>query len=393
MLLSESDRVRKKTVAKSFFLIMLTEIFIGGAGRVFAFGSITLRMIFFVSAIIYTAILLTSYVKFNSLAIKLTLVFIPVTLLGILVGMINHTDPSNLVENVLMHSFFFTFPFFSQFIKTEHDVDRIIKIFKRSALFLAVIYLLFLVALITKLIPFAIAYKVLTNPEIAFRGDSALFYKGFLFMCCGVFFYGIGKNTISKYLGWLIILAAVIATLVRGFVVSLVGCYVFYLSFIKNIIWGLIFIAAIFIAFPFVLNYYKTALGDRSSSDQIRIVQIQQVAERTTPMSFIIGTGYGAGVPVRSNHFEINYLELFYKQGIIGLMFWFGLLAIVVYKFYKAKRVGNGKKGVPFLLSCLFLYIQSASNPFLTNSMGMTILFISILSLDVLSVNIKKVYV
>ncbi len=385
MPLSGLNNSKRGTLASAFFVIMLTEIFIGGAGRIFVLGSITARMIFFVIAIIYSFLLLVNYARFNALAVNLTLIYIILTVLAVITGVVNRTDPGNMVENVLMSSFFLTFPFFSLFIKTEADIDRVTNLFKKCALFLAVSYLLLIAVLLLKIIPFTVLYVFLSNPEFAFRSQSAFFYKGFLFMACGLFFYSSSKGGMSKYFCSFVILGATVATFVRGFIVSIAGCYLFYLTFVKNILWGLVFSVSLFLALPLVLDYYKSILSDRTSADQIRVTQFQEVMERTNPLSAVIGAGYGAGVPVRSNHFEINFLEIFYKQGLVGLFFWLTLLAIVIYKFFKARRKGYTQKALPFLLSCLFLYLQSASNPFLTNSMGMTIVFISILSLDILS--------
>ena len=127
------------------------------------------------------------------------------------------------------------------------------------------------------------------------------------------------------------------------------------------------------------------ALGDKSASDSIRIVQIQQVFERINPLSFFIGHGFGVGVPIRPHHMEITYLEIFHKQGILGLAFWFLIPTYIGLKYYnyriyrKEKAATNPIDVRPFLFGVCFLYLQSLFNPYLTNSMGMTFLFIALI--------------
>jgi hypothetical protein len=377
---------KKFNPIKLFFWIALFEIMIGGAGRVFAFGGLTLRMVFFVIIIASTLLLFfLNKAKTNKLVMYITVLYIFITLIAVFIGFVNSADKNFLIENVLMSSFFLTFPFFSMMIKSERDVQLVVKLLKASSLILAILYFLFLTILFLSIIPFDVLYeKVASNPEFAFRGNSALFYKGFFFMCCGFFFYINGKSK-WNYLCAFVVIAAIFLTFIRGFAVAIISSYIIYLSFIKNIFWGILFSLLIIGLFPIVADYYGSVLGDRSESDQIRVMQLNQVKASITPFSFIMGMGYGNGIAVRPNHFEINFLEIFYKQGIIGLFFWMFLLGVITYKFFQVKNIGRSKEGAPFLLATFFLYIQSMSNPFLSNSIGMTFIFISYLCLDILS--------
>jgi hypothetical protein len=109
-----------------------------------------------------------------------------------------------------------------------------------------------------------------------------------------------------------------------------------------------------------------------------------------TPISVVIGHGFGEGVPIRDNHFEINYLEIFHKQGFIGLVFWFSLMFYIGWLYLNCKRLGYEKKARPFFLAALFVYIQSATNPYLTNSIGLNMIMISIVSLNIYINNARE---
>ena len=86
----------------------------------------------------------------------------------------------------------------------------------------------------------------------------------------------------------------------------------------------------------------------------------------------------------RPIHMEITYLEVFHKQGVLGLLFWLMLFAIIVQMYYRACRNGYRKIALPFFLSALFVFILTTTNPYLNNPIGMSMVLISIAVLNVL---------
>jgi len=97
----------------------------------------------------------------------------------------------------------------------------------------------------------------------------------------------------------------------------------------------------------------------------------------------LIGKGFGAPIGDR-NRIEINYVEIFYKQGLLGLLIW---LALFAYSFllYSKLPPENRQFGAAFLLSGFFVAVATASNTFLTGSIGMAVVFIAVVSLSILS--------
>jgi len=134
---------------------------------------------------------------------------------------------------------------------------------------------------------------------------------------------------------------------------------------------------------------FESVSFNREESDRIREMQLQQVKDAVSPVSFIVGHGFGDGVRVRKNHMEINYLEIFHKQGIIGIAFWLYMLAYIIINYINVKKLqpGNEPLARSFLLATFFVYIESITNPFLTNSIGLNIIMISIVCLNVLKRN------
>ena len=119
-------------------------------------------------------------------------------------------------------------------------------------------------------------------------------------------------------------------------------------------------------------------LGDKSDSDSVRYTQMDQVISSVNPISLIIGHGFGVGVPIRKIHMELSFLEIFHKQGIIGLIFWFGLFIHIFIMYINIKIKKYKDIALPFLLSVIFVLLQSTTNPYMNNPIGLTMILITI---------------
>ncbi|MCZ6520041.1 MAG: hypothetical protein O6848_00915, partial [Bacteroidetes bacterium] len=126
-------------------------------------------------------------------------------------------------------------------------------------------------------------------------------------------------------------------------------------------------------------------LGDKNWSDIIRRRQIQQVIERISIPSFFIGHGFGMGIPVRKIHMEIAYLEIFHKQGLFGLVFWLILFFVIIHHYRQAVLNQQGAAALPFFMGALFIFIQSVTNQYINNPIGLTMVLVALAVLKVLS--------
>ena len=365
-----------------FVWVLLFEVMVGGAGRLFEFNGFTLRMVFFIIAFLIQILLyFKASVKTKKIFLFFEIAFFLLTCLGLIIGFIENNNRDNIIENIKYSLFFIILPFLSYFIKSTNDVKHICNMFKLASIVIALIYLSFLVFVFTGYIKFSDLEILSNNTEFALRGNTAFFYKGFIFMCVGFFFLVNSSNKISAFI---VILPAIILTFTRGFLISLILTYILYYLFKKKT-YSILIITLSILLFSYAKGFYEDNLGDKSESDQIRIEQFNEVYSKTNFVNIIFGHGLGSGTTIRDNHFEITYLEIFYKQGLLGLLFWLSILAFILYYYYKSYLIGNEKYALPFLLSTLFLYIQSFTNPFLINSLGITILMLSMISLNVLS--------
>lgn len=303
--------------------------------------------------------------------------------IGTTMGIINYGKDDRIVENILIQSFLLLLPFYSFFINNENDVDSVVRIIKFSSLLMSVVYLIVLLLIMNGTINFSTLYEMIIESDDFFaRGESGFWYKGFLYLCIGLFFFEIENNLIRKRLKQLLIVVAVYFTFSRGFVIALFITLAIHQLFFKNPLKSLVILALAFAAITMFGKYYEEASFDRYESDMIRRVQLQQVASEITPLSIVMGHGFGKGVAIRENHMEINYLEIFHKQGVLGLCFWLMLLVYITVLYVNCKNYGYEKKARPFFQATLFIYLQSATNPHLTNSIGLNMIILSIVCLN-----------
>jgi hypothetical protein len=369
-----------------FFVYFLLEVFLGGSGGLLKYDTISLRKVNFVIALGLSALLYFFRKKINTEIIWITFIFLALLFFHSLVGFINYSNYPGIYENFFMQSFFLVLPFYALFIRQKKDVELIIKLMRFASVFLAAGYLILFSLLVSGAVSYVSVYTVLMQSDEFLGRGIGFWYKGFLYMCIGIFFFGSLKNSWVKILSQIAIFFALIFTFVRGFIIALLGTDIFFNFFYKSKLRSAIIIVLGVLAFAYLSAALEEASFNRDQSNLVRVEQFHQVMSAVTPVSFFIGHGFGKGVLVRENHMEINYLEIFHKEGIIGLLFWLFLLAYVIFIYTNINRFNSENEifARPFLLSTLFVYIESATNPFLTNSIGMNIVLITIVALKVL---------
>lgn len=373
---------------RSLFSIALLEIFLGGGGRLFNVGFLSLRMYIFGLLLILGALFFFRKPRMGRPVFELLFLAAFVILFGSLIGIFNHHKIGLIFEDIRPLLSIFSMIFFVYAIRSMEDVELVIKLIRISSVVLAVSYLVIFFLINFKLVPFSTFYTwASSTEEFFFRGEFAFFYKGFLYLCIGFFFFNWRDGFYSK-IALSIISLAVVLTFTRGFVISLFLVYLFYLIFIKKkFIILLIITLSSLVAAPYVWDLVSnSAKLDRKKSDQSRFSQINEVFQNTTIASSLVGHGFGENISSRQDlHLEIAYLEIFYKQGIVGLSFWFYFIFLIGFYFYKCMLFGNAALASPFFLASLFTTLQSFTNPFINNPIGMTCLIVSLVCLRILS--------
>ncbi len=122
--------------------------------------------------------------------------------------------------------------------------------------------------------------------------------------------------------------------------------------------------------------------GVRNYSDEGRVEQVKQVKNGLSPATLIIGHGFGQGIPARPVHMEIAYLEVLHKQGLVGLAFWGTIAALLFIAYQKSDQSALAKA---FFFSAIYVFVESCTNQYFNNPIGMSVLLLSLVNLNKLS--------
>jgi hypothetical protein len=392
-----------KYIKNLLFVLVLGEITLGGGGRLMAIGPVSLRMILFVLALIFTIACLLRGEKIPT-EYKVLLIFFTITLtIGLTRGIMQDAQRIYWWEDVKPLMYFYMLPFFYFVVAHQQDVEKAGSIIKLSSIVLSFAFFTLLLFIHTGLLPFLEFYQpAIQSGEFFFRGELTFFYKGFLYLCVGFIFFDLAdRNT-----AWLkiLVMAAILFSCTRGFLVALSLTYMVYYflnsSRIKSAVFGVVALLVVlfgqqFISYvseeidslktqlrenaPLAHTPDATLLGDREFSDSGRRQQIEEVIDRVTLSSFFIGHGFGVGVPSRPVHMEISYLEIMHKQGLTGLLFWASILYLL-FKKYRAAEVVPLRNA--FFCGAIFVFFQSLTNQYINNPIGLAMVLLALICLD-----------
>ena len=390
-----SININNNFFIKIFFIILFLELFLMGSGRSLEFGSLTMRMLLYGIALIYSMVVYLHYYKIHRSIWELLIFFTFVTSFSSLIGILNGADISLIFMDIKPLLYFLMILPFALVINSMESIKLISKLIKYSAIIMAVVYLLWFALMLLGYLDFGAMYVLLSSEtnEIMFRGSDmtnpGLFYKGFVYMCIGFIFF-INYNDKKNNLIAILLLFAIFLTFTRGFIVALALAFL-----IQNIIdikqkKSFTFVIIFSILLAIAIPAYMLLIGSKGESDQIRITQIMQVLDNINIVSLFIGHGFGIGIPIRPNGMEISYLEIFHKQGLLGLILWFSILFHTVFSYIKIKVKTPLVKSL--LGGSLFIFMQSLTNPFINNPIGMSMILISLLSLQYIYINQKVTY-
>lgn len=377
------------SIGRFLFCVVTFEAALMGSGRLFEIGPVTVKMILYTLTLFYTIWSLFSLESLKYSTVLLLASFGALVSFGVVNGVVHAVDMKYLGQDVSPLISFLVLPFYELAIRTERDIRVAIRVLVSAALFMATCYAAIFVGLFSGRVSFEALYGWLTRAggeDFIFEGDSGrLFYKGSLFIGIALILVVFQKGRWAKIAASVLFLN-LFAIGVRGFFLSLAVCGILYvfigpLSVTKKLATGLAVVSLMAVLLPRMLSFF----GDKTESNIDRLIAISEVYDRTAPISVLVGHGFGVGVPVRPVHMEIMYLEIFHKQGIVGLLWWAALIGIAVIRWQRAVRAGKGQLAYPLLLSITFVCIESATNPFLNNPIGLYAFIICYVALGVLA--------
>lgn len=384
-----SNRTARRRWGTALLALVMIEAAILGSGRLVTVGPLTLKMLLFGIAqtyVVYRLVASQSRLKISTLILVGSLF----TLISVaaVIGITNGASASSVAEDIKPLSYFCAIAFFELTIRTQEHIRLVLRLFKVAAVLLSLGYFIIVASVYLGVLPFEVLYDLLKGDEggdFMFRGsDGLFFYKGALYIGVGVILFAYERRMLSR-LALGLGIAALLFTDTRGFFIALgavVATYI--LTEVKHpakkafyCTLGLAFAIAVYL-------WFSASAGDREASDQVRANTINQVLDDITPASAVLGHGFGIGVPERPVHMESAFLEIFHKQGIIGIAWWLGVLVILCIRYRKASRKDNPYAG-PLFLCALFVVFESLTNPFMNNPIGMTVWMVALVGLDVVT--------
>jgi len=152
---------------------MLLELFLGGGGRLLAWGPISLRMVLFTIAMIWSAILLLFYQqKLPKDIWRLVGLFSLMVIIAAFIGFLNNAPLELIFEDIKPLSFFYIIIFFSLAIDQTKDGEFITRIIKNTSLILGICYLLVFIGINANIIRASTLYLITKDTEeFFFRGE------------------------------------------------------------------------------------------------------------------------------------------------------------------------------------------------------------------------------
>ena len=363
-----------------FCYVMLFELFLLGSGQDLPLaGGLTLRWLNFFIGVGASVYMFVRSDDFPKSILAFILVYTIQLLIGWMMAFIFDSEPAYLMVDFKPLLYFYIVLFFYYIMSSELMIKRVVDILLLCVKIMTVLYLIYM-TLTDILGLFSMTgenyHSVDDSGSFMFRGiGSSLFYKGFVYLPIGA----LGFFWRKQYVWMCLTILAIYFTYTRGLYVLLAfGLLAFYLKTHEvNIfkIVGLMLVVLLLyeVAEVFeIFTFDDTYMENREESDSVRLITIDQVFDRITWWSLLIGHGFGQGVPERAAHMEISYLDIFHHQGLFGLSFWVALFVAILK--YGNSVVGKYKEEAAFFMTAaMMIFLQSCFNPYINNSIGMSI--------------------
>lgn len=374
------------------FPAVLTEAVLGGGGRTFAIGPISLRMLLFaVSVMTWVAMMLVSTRRREGvgLAALLIVAFVVGLTPGLLVDIERGTSLTTIGTELQPLLFWLIAPLFAMALQDVASVRRAANILLYGGVAVGAITLLIMLGLQIGAIGFGRFYAWASDTnELFFRTRASFFYKGHFYVGISLIFCLI---LLPRW--WKTMLAitalSIGLSLTRGLYLAVVVAAV--LSFISARR-SFAVIAIGLVGIGIAVFYGDTLLN--LLYDPNRLISSQT---RTRDLTYFLLTfdydtllfGDGTGVLLNGRHsIENSYIWAVWRFGIAGLLFWLTPLFLSVRYFLSIRRESEVYQlASAFFFGIIMLYVLTFTNPFINNSIGMAYALCAVFALRRLSLN------
>ena len=187
------------------------------------------------------------------------------------------------------------------------------------------------------------------------------------------------------------LLLAIALTMTRGMWLSVcmvLSTWTYFHS--NNRLKNLTFAAGFLLVGVVGVLWINVSLPSVTLSNEIRINDLKWIIEMSLHWpSVLFGQGFGAPILGREA-IEITYANVFFKQGMAGIIFWLLPLFYLVRLMRSIHASELRTVAMPFFMSAAFVYVVSLTNPFLTNPIGMSVVMIAMVAVRVIKQSNSK---
>ncbi|WP_373976013.1 hypothetical protein NT239_04375 [Chitinibacter sp. SCUT-21] len=346
-----------------FLLFFVTfEMVLGGGGRVFVIAEIPLRQMLFLIVLLRTLYLTALGLCIKKSTLYFVFAFVLFILYGVFLSVIIGSS-ENWMFDVQPLLYFIVVVWLSMLSKEIELLHFFQKILAWSAFFMSITYVMYFVCMTLGVVSSGIAYHTLgSSSEFIFRPDSdgMFFYKGFFFVAIGALFFFHRSN----YALFLLCLSAIVLSGSRGVFLSVLICIELLLLLERRYFLASIIAAVGVTALIGMFSFFSARGGE---SNAVRVADFDFLYENLSLFDFVFGKGFGYLISGRER-IEVVYLEMLAKCGIFSVLFF----AFIFFLCVKCCRNSNFS-----VVSIVFVFCVSFTNPFLLTPMG--IFLISIL--------------
>jgi hypothetical protein len=370
----------------TLFYVMLTEAVLGGGGRTFSVGPVTLRMVLFgVCLITWLGVAFTSGGRRDGQATALTLVllFLISLIPALSADAAAGSEYGQIAAEIVPLLFWLMAPFIAMSLQTVQSVERAGKIILYGGVAVAIVTTAVMAALQTGILNFGTVYFWANDTkELFFRSLVTFFYKGHFFVGIAIIFCFSLRPPWWKTMG-IILLVSLALSLTRGLYLAVMVAVA--LSFITSrrsaAVLGVLIVGLI------VASIYGNLLVDvlfdpnRNNSAQVRSKDFIYFAATFDSSTLLLGDGAGTLLNGRQS-IENSLLWALWRFGIVGVLFWLMPLFIAL-RYFRSVPFGDRNRNVAsaFFYGVVMLYIVTLFNPFINNSIGLIYLLCAIFSL------------
>ena len=349
-------------------------------------------MILFASCLIVFAF--SVYLKVRRLdgqrlAFGLLLFYLLVHVSGLIVGAFNGADASDMLSEFQQSLYWLAAPFFAMVLQSPFMVQRASVLVRTAGMILALVYFLVLTLLaVGKISILEILPLLAESGEVSVRGDNFLFYKGFLYLGISiVFFVGLRKK------GWVwcsgIVSVALVLTLTRGFLLSTSVAVLLMLVAQRRLLAATaaltLMLVGAFVVLVYIPSQKEASFGQgRSESISQRSRDFFAIIDNMTPQTFLVGEGYAAEENDRRD-IENTFLWAQWKLGVMGPIFWSTPFFLCTYFYLRIPNRRRHAMGTAYYFGTVLVYIETFTNPFLNNPIGLSYVLVATFSLRTLA--------